>query len=97
MVADLESTLQYLPQLLRLRVARVLNLQVPSLRHNLLCREGPLRISPPRVRPPLLYSRHLVEEQLLLQIGVHGRIGHLVGSHDVSVCKSSRVESCTIE
>lgn len=80
----LESALQNLPELFRLSVAGILNIQVPSLRHDLLGCEGSLGGSPPRVGPPLLDSRHLFQVELLFRVGVYAHIVHIVKSHIVN-------------
>ena len=78
----LESAFQYSPQLLRLRIAGILNLQVPSLGHDLLGREGSLGISPSGIIPPFLDSRYLVEVLLLFCFRVCAREVHY-WSHNV--------------
>ena len=80
--AYLESALQDLPELLSLDIARIVNLQVPSLGHDLLGRERSLGISPPGVGPPLFDSGNLVQKEFLLRIGVTVGIRHTVDSHD---------------
>ena len=79
--AYLESAFQDIPELLRLDVAGILDLQVPSLGHNLLGSEGSLGVSPSGIRPPLLDSCNFVQILLLLPVRVHSGIGHLV-RHD---------------
>ena len=80
-VTHLEALLQNPPQLLRLRIARILNLQIPTLGDNLLGGEGPLGLPPSRVVPPLLDLVHLAGEDFVLGGGVHGRVLHVVGGH----------------
>jgi hypothetical protein len=79
--AYLESPLQDIPKLLRLHIAGVLNLQVPSLGYNLLRSERSFGVSPSRICPPFLHCCNFVQILLLLSAGVHSGVGHLV-CHD---------------
>jgi len=76
-----ESTFKDSPQLLRLGVAWVLNLQVPPLRYNLLGSERSLRISPSRAGPPLLDLRNFSKILLLFLVRIDTEVVH--GSHVV--------------
>lgn len=68
-----EPALQDLPQLLAQLVAGVLDLDVSSLRDNLLGGERPLGVSPSRVGPPLLDGLDILLVALLLLVQVrHG-------------------------
>lgn len=80
MNTDLESPFQDLPKLLRLCIARVLNLQIPPLSNDLLRGKRPLRVPPSRVGPPLLHRRYLVQKDLLFRSWVYRRVIHL-GCH----------------
>lgn len=52
----LEPSFEDIPQFLAHSIAWVFNFEGPSLGNNLFSREGPLRVSPPRVYPPLLHG-----------------------------------------
>lgn len=52
----LEPGFEDIPQFLAHSIAWVFNFKGPSLSNDLLSREGPLRVSPSRVRPPFLHG-----------------------------------------
>ena len=79
--AYLEALLENLEQLLALRVAGVLNLEVAAFADNLLGREGPLGVPPSRLTPPPLNLRDLLGEELVLPVKIRGGIQHVVGGH----------------
>ena len=71
-----ESLLYDLPELLRHGIAGIVDLQIASLRSNLLCCIWSTRKPPSRIRPPLLELLHLVLEDLLLCVKIR-HIGRL--------------------
>ena len=56
----LKSPFKNLPELFRLSIARVLDLQIAPFSNNLLRRKRPFRISPPRVSPPFLHGLDVI-------------------------------------
>jgi hypothetical protein len=88
--AHLEPSLEDLEQLLGLRVARVLDLEVAALGHDLLRGERPLCVPPSRVGPPPLDLLHLLGKDLVFPRRVDGGVVHVVGSHagqELPVCE----------
>lgn len=81
-VLALEAALEDAPQLLRLGVTGVLNLEMAALGNDLLGSEGALRVPPSFAAPPLLDLGHLLGEQLVLPARIHGGISHIAGGHD---------------
>lgn len=81
MLAYLEPALENLPQLLRLCVAWILNLQVASLGYNLFGSEWPLGVPPTGVTPPLLDLGHFSGKQVVFHAGFDSRIHHVFRSH----------------
>ena len=71
-VAHLESAFHDLPQLSAHSITGVLNLEVSSLRNDLLSSEWTLGISPSRVFPPLLHSFDIL--LVFLVFLVHGDV-----------------------
>ncbi len=64
----LESTLDDVPQLLAHCVTRILNLQIPPFRNNLLRSKWAFRVPPSWICPPLLHSLNIRLVQLVLLI-----------------------------
>ena len=61
-----EPALDNVPKLLAHSVARIFNLEIPSLGNYLFGREWPLGVPPSRVGPPLLDSFDVVLVDLIL-------------------------------
>lgn len=78
----LESLLQDVPELLRLVVAGVVDLDCAPLRNDLLGSERPLGLPPSRIRPPLLNSGNLSSKSRVLLRQIRRRRRHLVRSHN---------------
>lgn len=64
----LESGFEDIPQFLAHSIAWVFNFEGPPLGNDLLSREGPLRVSPSRVRPPFLHGVDVRLIKLVLMV-----------------------------
>jgi hypothetical protein len=78
----LESLLEDVPELFRLVVAGVVDLDCAPLRNDLLGSERPLGVPPSRIRPPLLNSGNLSSKSRVLLRQIRRRRRHLVRSHN---------------
>lgn len=67
----LEVTLQDVPELLALSISRILNLQIPTLGHNLFSGKRTLGVAPSRVLPPGLDVVDLLQVLLVFVFEAH--------------------------
>lgn len=78
-----KSSLNDLPQLLRLYIAGICDWDVSALLHDLLCCVCPLGVSPSRVSPPLFDSLYFLQVSLLFFVEVAHVCWHGVGEGHV--------------
>lgn len=80
--AYLETVLENFPELLGLGIAGIFNLEVAALGDDLLGREGALGVLPAGILPPGLDLSDLLGKEVILDVGVDGRVEHVVCGHD---------------